>query len=50
MMYQGHSFGEQAWILPGHSLGWRVQVEGYSQGEHFGELVLRSVQPLQDPT
>ena len=37
--------------MPGYLLGGWVQVaSGYSLGERFGELDLRSVQPLQDPT
>ena len=38
---------EQARIVLGHSLGWGVQVAGYSLGERFGELDLHSVRPLQ---
>ena len=37
--------------MTGYLLGGWVQVApGYSLGERFGELDLRSVQPLQGPT
>ena len=36
--------------MPGYSLGGRVQVApGYSLGERFGELDLRSALPLRGP-
>ena len=36
--------------MPDYLLVCQVQVTGYSLGEHFGELNMRSVEPLQDPT
>ena len=47
LTYGRHSFAEEARIVPGYLLDRRVQVAAnYSLAEGFGELDLRSGQPL----